>query len=98
MSGCGPLTNQDLEAVTDHTANSQQILPADHQQSSMHVMRPTYDEIPERVISSDAETDPELQKAQKSTFRRMMMQTDELYWTGPSRPQEYAPYAMLDYV
>ena len=101
MSGSGPFTNQDLEAVTDHTGTSQQVLPVDHQQSSMHVMRPTYDEIPERVVSDDTDTvsDPELPKAHnKSTFRRMMMQTDELYWTGPSRPQDYAPYEMLDYV
>ena len=94
----GPFTNQDLEAVTDHTANSQQILPIEHQQSStMHVMRPTYEEIPERTLGSDNETgsDPELQKG---NLRRLMMQTDEMYWSGPSRPQDYAPYAMLDYV
>ena len=96
----GPFTNQDLEAVTDNTANSQQILPIEHQQSSMHVMRPTYEEIPERVVGSDNETgsDPELQRAQRANLRRLMMQTDEMYWSGPSRPQDYAPYAMLDYV
>ena len=60
-TGNGPFTNQDLEGVTDHTATSQHILPIEHQQSSMHVMKPTYEEIPERVVSSDNDTlsDPE---------------------------------------
>ena len=73
-----PFNNQDLEAVTDHTTNSQQILPMENQQSSIHVMKPNYDKIPERVTSSDHNTlaDPKLQKL---TMRKLM-KTDEKFW------------------
>ena len=85
-----PVSNRDLEAVTD---NSQQAMPLDHQPSSMHQMKPNYDEIPEHVASSnDADnlSEPELTKMNL----KKLMQAEEKLWQQ-QRPHDYA---LLDFV